>query len=94
MNNALLRRSSRRAGAARAGAAAAAPSAGRKEEEEVEEVEEEEEEEEETVLPQYEWVDASHALRGGGKAEVRLKLKASYTSSLRPHTQVAEGRIH
>jgi hypothetical protein len=28
------------------------------------------------VFPQYEWVDASYALRGGGKAEVRASRTA------------------
>jgi hypothetical protein len=30
----------------------------------------------------------------GGRGEHEVRLKASYTSSLRPHTLVAEGRIH
>ena len=56
--------------------------------------EEEEEEEEYESPPQYEWIAAPDALRGGGKGEVRMKLKASCTSSLRPHTLVAQGLIH
>ncbi len=48
-----------------------------------------EEEEEYESPPQYEWIAAPDALRGGGKGEVRMKLKASYTSSSRPHTPVA-----
>ena len=50
----------------------------------------------------HEHASSAHQAQGNGSKKLHYKhdcafevlLKASYTSSLRPHTLVAEGRIH